>query len=312
MTATHRIASMSISVTMIAFAMFAAPMPVASAAPWCYGDGYQICGTFHFSDDVTEFFDEGAFYCGFDIMGHEAAHATLIETQSKSGDRTRAVLAGSSEWRFSAPGRSKSVEVKSTFGSNVLFAYIDHGTGDRLWFLQHGLNYQVKTDDGVFTSAGSGTYGIVEELFVSPDGNEYFRPVRLFGHRWTPSLFHFYPALCVWLGSPDTDGDGLPDSEGVRNEAAFGSDPANPDSDGDGFSDGAEVGNETDPTNPASHPRGGAIGDVDQDDDFLADSIEVMSTHTDTTNPDTDGDGSLDGIEVLVYGTDPLDPASHP
>jgi hypothetical protein len=45
------------------------------------------------------------------------------------------------------------------------------------------------------------------------------------------------------VGEPDTDGDGLPDSE----EIALGTDPNNSDSDGDGISDGAEVTNGTDP-----------------------------------------------------------------
>ena len=67
---------------------------------------------------------------------------------------------------------------------------------------------------------------------------------------------------------PDSDNDGLPDSQ----EIAIGTDPNNPDTDGDGLSDGDEV----------------ALG-------------------TDPNNPDTDGDGLSDGEELLL-GTDPLVP----
>ncbi|GAA3541003.1 Stk1 family PASTA domain-containing Ser/Thr kinase [Nocardioides daeguensis] len=46
--------------------------------------------------------------------------------------------------------------------------------------------------------------------------------------------------------APDTDGDGLTDTD----EATRGTDPTNPDSDGDGVGDGAEVSAGTDPLNP--------------------------------------------------------------
>ncbi len=49
---------------------------------------------------------------------------------------------------------------------------------------------------------------------------------------------------------PDSDGDGLPDSQ----EAAWGTDPANPDTDGDGMSDGVEVFFLSDPLNPPDDP----------------------------------------------------------
>ncbi len=49
---------------------------------------------------------------------------------------------------------------------------------------------------------------------------------------------------------PDSDGDGLTDSE----EAALGTDPNNPDSDGDGATDGEEVTAGTNPNDPNSKP----------------------------------------------------------
>ena len=45
--------------------------------------------------------------------------------------------------------------------------------------------------------------------------------------------------------------------------------------------------------------------DMDRDD--LLD-IEEAAIGTDVLNPDTDGDGFDDGREVLLMGTDPLDP----
>ncbi len=51
--------------------------------------------------------------------------------------------------------------------------------------------------------------------------------------------------------------------------------------------------------------------DGDPDGDNLTNAGEF--THgTDPNNADTDGDGWSDGDEVLVHGTDPLDPESHP
>jgi hypothetical protein len=43
------------------------------------------------------------------------------------------------------------------------------------------------------------------------------------------------------------------------------------------------------------------------DGDALLD-VEEASIGTDALNPDTDGDGFDDGQEVLLMGTDPLDP----
>jgi hypothetical protein len=45
----------------------------------------------------------------------------------------------------------------------------------------------------------------------------------------------------------------------------------------------------------------------DMDGDALLD-VEEAAIGTDALNPDTDGDGFDDGQEVLLMGTDPLDP----
>jgi len=62
-----------------------------------------------------------------------------------------------------------------------------------------------------------------------------------------------------------------------------------------------------------------ALNDDDQDQDLLDDEVETDTgtfvdeddTGTDPSNPDTDGDGYLDGIEVF-FGTDPTDDQEFP
>ncbi|MDY5156830.1 hypothetical protein, partial [Actinotignum timonense] len=139
----------------------------------------------------------------------------------------------------------------------------------------------------------------------------------------------------VTVTDPDTDGDGLTDSE----EEKIGTDPNNPDTDGDGINDGDEVngtknpfkddksdpngkpGN-TDPLNPDSDGDGVNDGDevtgkhnngkptnpnkADTDGDGVTDGDEKKDG-TDPNNPDTDGDGLTDGDEKKI-GTDPKNP----
>jgi len=103
--------------------------------------------------------------------------------------------------------------------------------------------------------------------------------------------------------NPDSDGDGLNDAEELW---VYNSDPNNPDSDGDGLSDGWEI----EQFGNFDHD-----GTEDLDEDGLTD-LQEISMGTDYTNPDTDGDGILDGVETntRIYvdendtGTDPLNP----
>ena len=97
----------------------------------------------------------------------------------------------------------------------------------------------------------------------------------------------------------DSDGDGLKDSE----EDAIGTDPFDPDTDGGGAEDGAEVDAGTNPLDPADD-----VQILDSDSDGLSDADELNIYGTDPNNPDTDGGGIYDGVEVAA-GTDPLDPA---
>jgi hypothetical protein len=78
---------------------------------------------------------------------------------------------------------------------------------------------------------------------------------------------------------PDTDGDGLTNSE----EDTLGTNPNDADSDDDGLTDGEEVNvHGTDPL----------LGD--SDGDTLGDGHEVLVTFTNPTSPDSDGDGLSD------------------
>lgn len=113
----------------------------------------------------------------------------------------------------------------------------------------------------------------------------------------------------------DTDGDGISDGQedsdfnGRVDESE--TDPASFDSDGDGLSDGLELGfgGDADPattTNPILR---------DSDGDGLQDGLEdanrngaVDQGETNPNSSDTDQGGVNDGTEVLIHGTDPLDP----
>lgn len=105
----------------------------------------------------------------------------------------------------------------------------------------------------------------------------------------------------------DTDGDGLFDREEVK---VYKTDPLNSDTDGDGYLDGDEV-------KGGRNPKGQGMlynlpgassndindyspidSDIDSDNDGLFDYQELNLYMTDPLNPDTDGDGYLDGEEV--------------
>jgi hypothetical protein len=80
--------------------------------------------------------------------------------------------------------------------------------------------------------------------------------------------------------------------------------PIGTDRDDDGLNSQLEKQYGTDPSNP------------DTDGDGSTDGVEVFNLHTDPLNPDTDGDGVPDGIEVHGHSqiqpgdTDPLNPDS--
>lgn len=125
-------------------------------------------------------------------------------------------------------------------------------------------------------------------------------------------------ALGTDLTLADTDADGLLDSD----EAALGADPTNADSDADGLLDGPEIETGSDPTladsdgdgftdseesvagavatEPANVP-GGAFG-IDSDGDGLSDGQEA-EVGTNPAIADSDGDG-LSDFDEIGFGSD--------
>ncbi len=107
----------------------------------------------------------------------------------------------------------------------------------------------------------------------------------------------------------DLDNDGLINSV----EARIGTDPRNKDTDGDGISDGDET---DDIKNPRDTDGDGLINalDANKNDGPLADpdgdslsNADEARIGTDPNNPDTDGDGINDGVEVALDRMHPLD-----
>ena len=115
------------------------------------------------------------------------------------------------------------------------------------------------------------------------------------------------PVSSSWSNS-DCDQDGLSNSD----EIVLGTDPKNSDTDGDGVIDGTEVSDLTDPLDLCSlvlthqtltPSENWKNSDCDQDG--LSNELE-QSLGTDYSNPDSDGDGVIDGIEY-TDNTNPLD-----
>jgi hypothetical protein len=112
----------------------------------------------------------------------------------------------------------------------------------------------------------------------------------------------------------DSDGDGLSDEFEIK----YGLDPHNPDEnhngipdslddfDGDGVINGIKMLIGTDPKNPRTFNN--VLDSLyDHDGDRLPDLVEITKYNTDFLNPDTDGDGWNDEVEITA-GSDPLVP----
>jgi hypothetical protein len=113
--------------------------------------------------------------------------------------------------------------------------------------------------------------------------------------------------------NPDTDGDGLSDGD----EGQLDTNPNNPDTDGDGVDDGDEVDAGTDPTqddsdsdddgdgvpNDRENDNGTDPKNPDSDGDGLPDGVDPNPTQDDRTPSDKDGDGLPDAADP-----DPNDP----
>ncbi|MHA1686707.1 MAG: FG-GAP-like repeat-containing protein [Candidatus Heimdallarchaeaceae archaeon] len=106
-------------------------------------------------------------------------------------------------------------------------------------------------------------------------------------------LYHTHPL------NPDTDFDYVSDGDEVL---TYHTNPLSQDTDNDGMTDTFEITyySVLDPNDPSDANK-------DADSDNLLNRNE-QSWGTDPTNPDSDGDGLLDGDEVYKYITDPLIP----
>ncbi|MBU5673998.1 DUF3289 family protein [Paenibacillus brevis] len=100
----------------------------------------------------------------------------------------------------------------------------------------------------------------------------------------------------------DSDGDGISDYY----EEHYGLSATSKDTDGDGLSDLDEIITlKLNPLEQDSDNNGIPDGDEDKDNDGLGNLAE-LAHGTSLVNPDTDGDGLMDGEEVNTYMTDPL------
>ncbi|MFH1822086.1 MAG: L,D-transpeptidase family protein [Patescibacteria group bacterium] len=106
-----------------------------------------------------------------------------------------------------------------------------------------------------------------------------------------------FPVLVNANGLTDSDKDGVPDQDEIE---IYKTDPNLVDTDNDGYSDWLELNNGYSPLNPALVK----LENYDYDLDGLSDRME-LNFKTDLSNPDSDGDGFLDGEEIN-NGYDPL------
>lgn len=133
---------------------------------------------------------------------------------------------------------------------------------------------------------------VAEDLAVDPDGDVDNDGVLDGFEKW-------YFGSTSPLSTDDIDGDGAT----LLTEYLNGSDPTDPDTDGGGAPDGVDAA-------PFGNPQDRLDDDdvllLDNDFDGLSNGDELNVHGTDPLNPDTDGGGAPDGLEV-DYGYNPLD-----
>lgn len=188
------------------------------------------------------------------------------------------------------------VDYPRTVGQAVVGGYVYRGSA--IAGLQGTYFYGDYIFGGIFsfTYNGSAQNHAERSNELNPPGPRHINNVSSFGEDANGELYivdyndgEVYRIVGV-SNNPDSDGDGLTDSQ----EAALGTNPNDSDTDDDGLSDGAEV--NTHGTDPK---------DSDTDKDGLSDGAEVNTHGTNPKKSDTDNDGLSDGAEINTYGSNP-------
>lgn len=164
-------------------------------------------------------------------------------------------------------------------------------------------------------AAGEAVYADLLPHIADSDGDGMWDG---FEHQYRTQVGSVMDPLDNWDADLDPDADGLLNNrefigmDGIANTNDW-TDPGRADTDGDYIPDGWEYQHGLDPLNPEDafdDPDGDQLVNLaeflsgtnprltDTDADFLPDYEEVVIYMTDPLNPDTDGDGLLDGQEV--------------
>ncbi len=173
------------------------------------------------------------------------------------------------------------------------------------------FNYEIYDSQDILVSSGSVSYDSTTWCIESPGMMMGIHTLKLivrtivgFDISLSYTVVNMDRSMLanIDISMDDSDGDGILDYY----ELAYGTDVRLADTDGDGLSDYVEiVYTATDPTLYCTENDGICDADRDSDGDGLT-NIEEVNMDLDPGAPDTDGDGTIDGEEVLAYATDPL------
>ena len=202
---------------------------------------------------------------------------------------------------------------------NVFTPFSPGFTIDNAAGLVTGFDSAILSPSMLGLESGSRTLGSIVFQLVSPSGSGDVDVIANVNSAAGDGIFTFAgESAAIFNGAfvdsfffPDTDGDGRPN--GIDNCEGIGN-PGQEDADGDFRGDVCD----NCPTIfniDQQDTSGNGTGDVcnDEDLDGLLDTAETLTgvfvdesdAGTDPLNPDTDGDGLSDGLEVLDYGSNP-------
>ena len=237
---------------------------------------------------------------------------------------THTVGVGASNFNNDSDGDGLLDNSETALGTDMNDADTDNdGTADGAE-VGPNVNSPIDTD-------GDGIINALESSIVDTDGDGVMNQLD-------PANNNPCVPNAAFTGCPgaDDDGDGLTNAQ----EGVLGTNPNNPDSDGDGTNDGAEVGGNVNA--PADSDSDGTINalepsNVDTDLDGVSDQLDSANNNgcvpnansivclmtdsdgdgltnsqedtlgTSRSNPDTDGDGINDGVEVGANVNAPVD-----